>query len=48
MTNSHTGFLRNFIGGFALGALALVAVQLTGQDDAKMVHSAPATIERLG
>lgn len=48
MTHTRTGFLRHFISGFALGAVALVAVQLTGPGDAKSVHAAPAVVEQIG
>ncbi len=48
MTTKRTGFLRHFISGFALGAVALVAVQVADRSDAKSVHSAPATVERIG
>lgn len=33
-TIKRTGFFRHFIGGFALGAVALVGVQLTHNVDA--------------
>lgn len=48
MTQTRTGFLRHFISGFALGAVALVAVQVAGPSDAKTVHGAPAVVERIG
>ncbi len=48
MTQHRTGFLRHFISGFALGAVALVAVQFAGSGQAETVHSAPPVIERLG
>lgn len=48
MTQKRTGFLRHFISGFALGAAALVAVQVADRSDAKSVHSAPAVVERIG
>ncbi len=47
MTRTHTGFFRHFISGFAIGAVALVAAQF-GVADTRMVHAAPATVERLG
>lgn len=48
MTSKQPGFLRHFISGFALGAVALVAVQVANPSDAKSVRSAPAVIERIG
>lgn len=48
MTNKRTGFLRHFISGFAMGAFALVAVQIADRSDAKSVQAAPAVIERVG
>ncbi len=48
MTQNRTGFLRHFVSGFALGAVALVAVQVADRSDARSVRSAPATIERIG
>ncbi|PXA92329.1 hypothetical protein DMC47_24080, partial [Nostoc sp. 3335mG] len=48
MTSKRTGFLRHFISGFALGAVALVGVQIANRSDAKSVRSAPAVVERIG
>ncbi len=48
MTHTRTGFLRHFISGFALGAVALVAVQFAGPSEAKSVHAAPAVVEQIG
>ncbi len=48
MTAKRTGFLRHFISGFALGAVALVAVQVADRSDAKSVRAAPAVVERIG
>ena len=48
MTTKRTGFLRHFISGFALGAVALVAVQVADRSDAKSVRPAPAVVERIG
>lgn len=48
MTSKQPGFLRHFISGFALGAVALVAVQVANPSDAKSVRSAPAVVERIG
>ncbi|WP_294321753.1 hypothetical protein [uncultured Sphingomonas sp.] len=48
MTAKRTGFLRHFVSGFALGAVALVAVQVADRSDAKSVRPAPAVVERIG
>ncbi len=48
MTQTRPGFLRHFVSGFALGAAALVTVQVAAPGDAKTVHSAPAVVERIG
>ncbi len=48
MTQTRTGFLRHFVSGFALGAVALVAVQFTGPAETQTVHAAPAVVERVG
>ncbi len=48
MTAKRTGFLRHFVSGFAMGALALFAVQIADPSDAKSVRSAPAVVERIG
>lgn len=45
-THRRTGFLRPFLGGFALGAAALVGVQVADRGHAETVRSAP--IERVG
>ena len=42
----RTGFFRPFLGGFALGAVALVGVQIADTGHAETVRSAP--IERIG
>ena len=49
-TTKRTGFLRHFIGGFALGAMALVGVQLTHNVDAPMPmdHSQSAVVTPVG
>lgn len=42
MTNAKPSFLRLFLGGFAIGAVALVSVQATPADIASIIPAAHA------
>lgn len=46
-TKNRAGFLRHFVSGFALGAVALVGVQLADRSEAKPVVASTATIEQV-